>query len=315
MRELDEDIRNLKIGALDPFLGLMKEGADEAVQLANGLSGVARAMEDIARAWASATAQGIPQNLIPFSIGAGAGAAGGAAGAGVDTSSIGQGGPGSRPTHPNAHARGAPKPQPPPTTHPGAPAHAAPPPQPPPSGPAPVLPGGRLPRSLRDFNPGNIMGRDAATGKMIYEHYANFAEGFGAMARQVRIDYVRHGLHTIRDLILRWNPPNAPGNNPKETQNYINRVAAAVGVNPNVQVDYTQPGVIRKLMVAMALVEAGGGNKYATLLTQGAASMPFTQNNTFNIRATDPKGTGREVVAALAHTGKTARYMRGGPAV
>jgi hypothetical protein len=143
MRELGEDVRNLKIGALDPFLGLMTQGVQVGVQFANSLSGVARGIEGIARSWADATAKGVPQNLIlPSAIGTGISQAaasfagwGGFAGFG---GAAGAGG-GAKPPAPTHHGAGAGSPTPPPPpTHPhDAPTHAAPPPQPPPSGAAP----------------------------------------------------------------------------------------------------------------------------------------------------------------------------------
>lgn len=170
------------------------------------------------------------------------------------------------------------------------------------------------PRDIRDMNPGNIMGRDAS-GKMTYMHYASFAAGFAAMRRQINIDYARHGLHTIRDLIMRWNPPNAPGNNQKETQNYINSVARALGVDPNAQFDYTQPGAIGKLMLAMTNVESGT-HKYDALLSAGVAASlggGVIVNNTANVtvnNARDAHETARQVKEAVQNVQTSQRQAQ-----
>jgi hypothetical protein len=314
LREIDDEMQQLSWGMMGAFLPAMKAGAAVGAQLGTALSGVARGIEAVASAWANATAKGVPQNVIPLSVGAGIGAK-------IASAAAGFAGWGGFSGFGGAAGGGA---APPPPTHHGA-GVGSPPPQPPPSGP-PISGGGRptpmsgpeptgsAPRAIRDFNPGNIMGTDPHTHRAIYNHYRSMAEGFAAMAWQLRYNYNKHGLHTIRQLILRWNPPHAAGNNPQETENYIHRVSSALGVDPNAQVDYTQDAVLRKLMLAIVNVEAGPKvNKYGALISQGLAAMPSvgTQVNNFNIKATEPKATGREVAAVMRHSA-TARHTRGG---
>jgi hypothetical protein len=318
MRHLDEDIKDLKIGALDPFLSVMTAAAKSAVQLAGGLSGVARGIEAVARAWANATAKGIPQNVIPLSVGAGVGQS--------IMHGLGIGGGGA--------AKPTPSTQPPPTTHPSA---AAPPPG------AGVGKGihwdvatslyqmlvglGANPEATRGavgvlgsesmgFNPG------ARPWSKKEHRYLSSARGLGQWLKDRINEYQKATGLTVgedvasQEAMMTWELLHSPR---KGVRSVLRRLMAATTAGQGADIweqffEGITPGTAGVGGRHDYEIDKGAYHKYL-LGAGGMAPTVGTQNNTFNIRATDPKGTGREVVAVLSHTSKTARYMRGGPAV
>jgi hypothetical protein len=316
MRQLDEDIKDLKIGALDPFLSVMTAAAKSAVQLAGGLSGVARGIEAVARAWANATAKGIPQNLIPGAVGAGVGQS--------IMRGLGVGGAGGAAT---------PSTQPPPTTHPSA--APAPPSQPAPSGAAPP----RLGRGKGEtaayklYWAQRVEAALIASGKWTAQQARGIAMGvLGEGGTPTAIGPGGYGALGIEQLLgsrkKAYLAKYGAGGTTEERFGHMIEFLNTL--------DQTDPGWA-SVRAAASAAQAQHAYVYNVMrpdkkgeghvqaegdIRRGLVYHPLsggpqigTQINHFNIRATDPKGTGREVVAVLSHTGKTARYMRGGPAV
>jgi hypothetical protein len=95
--------------------------------------------------------------------------------------------------------------------------------------------------ATRQNNPGNLQFGSYAVGQGAVGEGTNgiaiFPDartGFQAMDNLVG-HYADQGL-TLQEMLNKWAPPNAPGNTPASTQNYVNSVASQTGVNPNAPV-------------------------------------------------------------------------------
>ena len=119
------------------------------------------------------------------------------------------------------------------------------------------------PRSVRNNNPGNIVDGPFAQRMPGYKgtdgQFAIFATPeAGANATDVNLQaYAKKGLDTPASIISSWAPPNAPGNSPKGTGNYINYVSSKLGIGPNDKIDMTDP--TQRAAVSSAIAEWEGG--------------------------------------------------------
>ena len=144
----------------------------------------------------------------------------------------------------------------------------------------------------RNNNPGNIM-----SGPNQYNHYGSLAQGYSAMARQLMIDYDRHGQHTVYSLINDrkhgWSNEWAPGNTHQATMNYIAYVARALGVGANQEINLHDDTTIKKVMQAMHEFERGG-----KLKGRGGNS-----SHTTHVKVTNQTGTSVATTANSAAGG------------
>lgn len=89
-------------------------------------------------------------------------------------------------------------------------------------------------------NPGAIQAGPFATAQGATGSSGGFAVfpdvATGTAAEDALVSRYAGAGYTLSDLINAWSPPNAPGNSPEATQNYINFVANATGANPNTPV-------------------------------------------------------------------------------
>lgn len=95
----------------------------------------------------------------------------------------------------------------------------------------------RLPRGIRNHNPGNIRHGDELEGlaeKQADKYFCTFKEskyGIRAMGK-VLLEYESgDGLNTVEDIINRWAPNSA------NTQAYIKHVSQRLGVPPNQKIN------------------------------------------------------------------------------
>jgi len=69
---------------------------------------------------------------------------------------------------------------------------------------------------------------------------ATFADPIqGMQATDALVQHYANQGFDINALINKWAPPNAPGNSPLSTQNYVNAVAGAVGASPSTPLSAT----------------------------------------------------------------------------
>jgi hypothetical protein len=116
-----------------------------------------------------------------------------------------------------------------------------------------------VPRGVRNNNPGNIEFGSFAKGKGARGSDGRFAkfstphEGIRAMGDLLMVYQEKHGLSTVRDMIGRWAPE---GEN--DSGAYASRVAQAMGISPDQQVDLAaNPQAMSAMVAAMIDVENG----------------------------------------------------------
>lgn len=101
---------------------------------------------------------------------------------------------------------------------------------------------GTNPNLAGNNNPGNLVyaGQAGATqGAGGFAAFPTLAAGESAAEAQINLDITRGScangapINTLADLINCWSPANAAGNSLASTNNYINTVAQATGIDPN----------------------------------------------------------------------------------
>lgn len=120
----------------------------------------------------------------------------------------------------------------------------------------------RLPRGIRNHNPGNIdRGRDRwqgmaddQSGDPRFVVFEGPEWGIRAIVRVLRSYRDRHGLRTVGGIVSRWAPPVE---NP--TDRYIAFVCDRLDVSPSEPVDLDEPVVLRTLIRAIIRKECGPG--------------------------------------------------------
>ena len=168
-------------------------------------------------------------------------------------------------------------------------------PQPAQQQPMPAMPGGQLPRGLRNNNPGNIEdgplarslpGYAGSDGR--FAKFDNPDNGLNAMDALLT-SYGRRGLKTVRDVISRW-APASDGNNVENYARY------AGNGNPDAPVDLSNMQQRRQLAVRMAQFENGMAPPAATQQPAAAGGMP--PDVARKIQALFAIGTPRAIQAA-----------------
>lgn len=84
--------------------------------------------------------------------------------------------------------------------------------------------------------------------------YATPEDGIAAAVKNLQKNY--SGL-TLLQMINKWAPPNAPGNTPSATANYVRSVSQATGLAPNAMPNFSDATQVAKLVKAMVKVEQG----------------------------------------------------------
>lgn len=119
-------------------------------------------------------------------------------------------------------------------------------------------PAGKVPRGIRQNNPGNIRHGEHWQGLAPEQPDPDFARfvspvwGLRAMCR-VLIQYQkRHNRRTVNEIIGRWAPPTE-----NDTMAYQRSVAVALGVLPDEPIDVSRPDTMRALVKAIIRHENG----------------------------------------------------------
>lgn len=143
--------------------------------------------------------------------------------------------------------------------------------------PAPM---GGVPISVRNNNPGNMVG---ANGQ--FQQFPTPQAGQDAMLNDLNLKLngqspaykARFGDAPVTPLTLAetWSPAGAKGNSPESTANYAKKIAADLGIPPNAPIP-RDPATVGRLQQSMAQFEAGSyqppkADKYAFRLPE----MPF----------------------------------------
>jgi len=120
--------------------------------------------------------------------------------------------------------------------------------------------GKRLPRGVRNHNPGNIEWGDPWQGLVpeadrTDERFCQFVSapyGIRALARVLITYQDRHKLASVREMIGRWAPPNE-----NDTGAYVDSVAGRLGVHADNAVNVHEYAVMRPLVEAIIRHENG----------------------------------------------------------
>jgi hypothetical protein len=117
----------------------------------------------------------------------------------------------------------------------------------------------RLPRGIRNRNPGNIRrSRDRWKGLALAQTDPAFfvfdapVWGIRAMAVILRNYRERHGLKTLAQIIGRWAPAQE-----NDTAGYVRAVAKAMRLHPRTVIDPRDPATLRNLIAAIIRHENG----------------------------------------------------------
>ena len=118
----------------------------------------------------------------------------------------------------------------------------------------------KLPRGIRNNNPGNIrwgdnwqgLKQDGKQQDPSFCVFTNAVYGIRALAKVLKNYQRLYGLNTPRKIISRYAPPNE-----NQTQAYINSVAQQLGMTPDTEVDLTETGVLTVFIKAIIRHENG----------------------------------------------------------
>lgn len=116
------------------------------------------------------------------------------------------------------------------------------------------------PRGVRNNNPLNLrpLGQGSWEGQTGVDD-GNFAQfgsmeaGLAAADKNLQTYGTKYGINTVAGVINRW----APGSDGNDPASYAATVAKTLGVEPNAQIDLTDPQVRQGMLKAMAQVELG----------------------------------------------------------
>ena len=114
-------------------------------------------------------------------------------------------------------------------------------------------------RGIRNNNPGNIrrstdrwLGLQVVQGDPEFFQFTGMAYGYRAMFMLLYTYQKRYGLHTLRQMIARYAPPNE-----NNTDLYIETVATWADVEPDLSIQTTSRDVMVPLVAAMSRMENG----------------------------------------------------------
>lgn len=116
----------------------------------------------------------------------------------------------------------------------------------------------RVPRGIRNNNPGNIEFNEANQWSGSAGHDGRFIKfkeakwGIRAMAMLLLAYQRKHKLKTLQAVINRWAPPIE-----NNTDSYAYVVAARVGREPDEPINLNDAGIMREVIKAMITVENG----------------------------------------------------------
>lgn len=125
-------------------------------------------------------------------------------------------------------------------------------------------------------------------------------DGIRAMAIILQ-NYQRRGLNTVRKMISRWAPCKGAGadNSCEQTDNYVRRVANAVGVSPDATVAVLDYKVIRAMVGEMIAVEGNRMEPYSDEVIRSglrSAGIPMASERPLEVK---PAATSAERKGAI----------------
>lgn len=119
--------------------------------------------------------------------------------------------------------------------------------------------GGTAP--MRSNNPGALMPQ----GKL--GQYGSMEEGIAALDSNLK-NYGMKGVNTLAGVISKWAPPNE-----NDTQGYIAAVSKRLNLDPNQQINLSNPAVRQAIGTAIMLQENGAGGLFGSPTAQSQKPM------------------------------------------
>ena len=120
-----------------------------------------------------------------------------------------------------------------------------------------------IPRGERNNNPGNLrvnpanrwQGKLIGTDKRdsVFEEFTTLEYGYRALLITLRTYIQKYRLHTLRQIITRWAPPE--DNN--DTESYIRQVSKYTGIPIGAYLGFDDEAKLTKLAYAISRVENG----------------------------------------------------------
>lgn len=108
-------------------------------------------------------------------------------------------------------------------------------------------------------NPLNLKKAGANTGtRDDFRQFGSYAEGFGAAWDQLKTYQSRDGLNTPRRMAAKW----APVSDGNDQDKYVAALRSA-GLDPDAEIDMSDPGQAALLMKGMALAESPVGKRFS----------------------------------------------------
>lgn len=111
----------------------------------------------------------------------------------------------------------------------------------------------KKPQSTIVNNPGNLRPVGGSSG---FQQFSTPEEGIAAADKNLQA-YGKKGINTLRGVISRWAPPSE-----NDTEAYINTVSKKIGLDPNQQIDLSDPVQRHVISGAMFTVEKGSKNLF-----------------------------------------------------
>lgn len=170
----------------------------------------------------------------------------------------------------------------------------------------------RLPRGIRNNNPGNIeaspsnpwQGAEGDDGRFVKFKDAKW--GIRAMAVLLTNYQLVHKLETLEQIINRWAPPVE-----NQTGRYVDAVAAAVGVAADAPLDLNKAATMLATIKAMVTIENGQQPYPDSLL---CSALQLAGIEAAEEKAVKPLGRSRTVHGvAIAGVGQLLEVLQSNP--
>jgi len=118
----------------------------------------------------------------------------------------------------------------------------------------------KVPRGIRNNNPGNIRISDASwIGKLYdlsnekaFERFETMEDGIRALIVILRTYFNRYKIHTIGGIIRRWAPPSE-----NDTEAYIKAICKETGFERDTRLEFTLDDIL-PIVVGICKHENGG---------------------------------------------------------
>jgi len=130
--------------------------------------------------------------------------------------------------------------------------------------PIPATKKSDVPSVVNPNNVGNIRPVGYSTG---FQQYKTPEEGIKAVDDQLRIYGEQHGINTIRKAITRWAPPSE-----NKTDDYVKFVSQRSGIDPDKEIDFSNPVVRHLISAPLITYEKGLNNIIGAKITEKSVS-------------------------------------------